>query len=747
MVQQRALNLSNNQKISMTEISLHSLLGISTSFGTFQAKNFTVHPSGSLIYSTGKLLVIHDPKTGEQRIFPGHTQTITAVAVSPCGKYVASGQDTDGAGQSCIFLWTYESGESVVLEAFPSGVRFIDFSPDSHFLAACSLTCGLVACWSSDDYTVVGRFTAKDASCNAFVSFGQITSDEVKKPRPSMNFVSADHNKIYNHMLAFNRATLTYEMTTATIAMPTTGTVRTFTAGIVSGDFCLCGTPSGELCVFNLKTSTLRTILKYFKCSVTSVLLLQESHTYPVTAACYALSSSYGDAIVVYGQDMLFNVVSELSVESSPITCLSHCIADRCLYAIVGFGAVFCFDLEHVTLQGDLAREKYDSVYLNRRGNIGELPGQQGFNNFGPQDRKFTITPISKSDTLPAGANVIVGFSLGQKSLIFSFPTLPLVVSCSLIINRHEYLVGATQNGTVQVWRLLGLGSAETRDNPTSLIATIQVTSSSTAATAICTLEDAIYVGFSNGSIIALKLIPTAGKEGFMLRKLFDVPNAHRAAVSALDANAKFLVSGGADGGIFTYSPSSGAHLAKITGNFCHIFSLKCDLLVPTILHASFSEGYIHTYDLKDPSQPRRLKNRQLPGGSNGFAYAISQVPVGRYELACACVDGLLRFFDFDVEEPVQSIALPASVFVNHKGRYMIDCNDKMLISAGCETEGDEVIMSLVCGADDWIPADTQFCNGVNGVSVWLSKLGPQAVLTGFSGEVVVYDIALQAVA
>ena len=559
-----------------------------------------------------------------------------------------------------------------------------------------------------------------------------------------MNFVSVDYNKIYSHLLVFNRATLTYEMTTSTIAMPTTGTVRTFTTGIVSGDFCFCGTPSGELCVFNLKTSTLRTILKYFKCSVTSILLLQESRTYPVVAECYALSSSDGDVIVIYGQDMLFNVVSDLSMESSSITCLSHCIAGACLYAIVGSGAVFRFELERAMLQGDLAREKYDSVYLNKRGNVGELPGQQGFNNFGPQDRKFTVTPLRKSDAPPTSANLIVGFSLGQRSLVFSFPTLPLVVSCSLVVGGQEYLVGATQSGTVQVWHLLGLGSAATRGNPTSLIATMQVSSASTAATAICTLEDTIYVGFSNGSIAALKMVPAAG-EGFVLRKLFDIPNAHRAAVSALDVNSQVLASGGADGGIFTYSPSSGAYLAKITGNFCHIFSVKCDILVPTILHASFSEGYIHTYDLKNAAQPKRLKNRQLPGGSNGFAYSISQVPVGRYELACACVDGLLRFFDFDVDAPVQAIALPSSVFVNHKGRYMIDCNDKVLISAGCETEGDEVIMSLVCGADDWIPADTQFCNGVNGASVWLSKLGSQVVLTGFSGEVAVYDITLQA--
>lgn len=108
--------------------------------------------------------------------------------------------------------------------------------------------------------------------------------------------------------------------------------------------------------------------------------------------------------------------------------------------------------------------------------------------------------------------------------------------------------MGATQSGTVQVWHLLGLGSAATRDNPTSLIATMQVSSASTAATAICTLEDTIYVGFSNGSIAALKMVPVAG-EGFVLRKLFDIPNAHRAAVSALDVNSQFLASGGADGG------------------------------------------------------------------------------------------------------------------------------------------------------------------------------------------------------
>ncbi|TNJ26561.1 WD40 repeat protein [Giardia muris] len=707
----------------MPTLGLSSFLGLTTVCDTFLGATFAVHPSGAFVYGAGRLVIVHNSTTNEQRIFPGHTRRINAVAVSPCGRYIATGQDADGPGQSLIRLWTFEDGNSLIIPAFTTGVRHISFSPDSQFIAACSSACGSVGCWAVEDGLLIGRYTAKDATANSFVVFRRVPAAELR-PRAPLLFVTGDHNKICKHTLTFNRATLSYDMTSAEVPMPSTGTVRSFVCADVSGAWCFCGTQAGELVVFNLETGVYRTMMKYCKGCLGSILALSAAGPEATDARTLALSSIDGDLLIIYGADAVYNVVSERSLPDGPsITCLSH--HENTLFAVVGSGSVLGFPLEGVALGGSLTRTKYDSTYLNKQGNRGELPGQQGFTSFGPHDRQFTCKPLTA-----AGPNDVRSYALCEPNLVISFPALPLIVSCPLTIDGHDYLVGATAAGTLQVWELAGLGVAQS-----SLLASAQAISTTVAATAICVGKDLIYVGFNSGYIGCFRF--TAGR----LEKAFEIPNAHRAAVTCLAVNDSLLVSGGADGGIFAYKPTSGAHLAKVTGSFCKVLSLVLDLVVPTLVHASFSEGFIHTYDFKTET-PRRLKNRQLPSGSGGFAHTIAQVPTGRYELVCACVDGCVRFYDFDVADPVQEIYVPQDIFVNHRGRYLLACNANALVSAGCETEGDEVLMTLACEADEWVPADTQLCNGVSVASIWLASDGTRVVITGFDGEVAVYELS-----
>jgi cilia- and flagella-associated protein 52 len=46
------------------------------------------------IYSLGSTVVIHDPRVGSQEFLHGHTDMVTCISLSKCGKYIASGQVT-----------------------------------------------------------------------------------------------------------------------------------------------------------------------------------------------------------------------------------------------------------------------------------------------------------------------------------------------------------------------------------------------------------------------------------------------------------------------------------------------------------------------------------------------------------------------------------------------------------------------------------------------------------------------------
>jgi WD40 repeat protein len=54
------------------------------------------HPNGiHMIYSLGSTVVINDPKKKDsQEFLQGHTNVVSCISVSKCGKYIASGQTT-----------------------------------------------------------------------------------------------------------------------------------------------------------------------------------------------------------------------------------------------------------------------------------------------------------------------------------------------------------------------------------------------------------------------------------------------------------------------------------------------------------------------------------------------------------------------------------------------------------------------------------------------------------------------------
>ncbi len=54
------------------------------------------HPDGShIVYPLGSTVVVKNLTDGTQTFLTGHTDLVTCVALSKCGRYIASGQKTN----------------------------------------------------------------------------------------------------------------------------------------------------------------------------------------------------------------------------------------------------------------------------------------------------------------------------------------------------------------------------------------------------------------------------------------------------------------------------------------------------------------------------------------------------------------------------------------------------------------------------------------------------------------------------
>jgi len=79
--------------------------------GTVQ-NGLIFHPDGQhLIYPLGSTVVIRDLSTSHsQRFLHGHVDKVSTVTLSPCGRYLASGQVTHMGFTAPILVWDFETG-------------------------------------------------------------------------------------------------------------------------------------------------------------------------------------------------------------------------------------------------------------------------------------------------------------------------------------------------------------------------------------------------------------------------------------------------------------------------------------------------------------------------------------------------------------------------------------------------------------------------------------------------------------
>ncbi|XP_059474873.1 uncharacterized protein LOC132196327 [Neocloeon triangulifer] len=101
------------------------------------AGGLVAHPDGvHIIYPMGAKLVLQNWDTGEQALLEGHTSSISSVAISSCGKFIASGQRLRPPyHKASVILWDFKGRvASNKYEVHRSTVCGLAFSCDSKFL-------------------------------------------------------------------------------------------------------------------------------------------------------------------------------------------------------------------------------------------------------------------------------------------------------------------------------------------------------------------------------------------------------------------------------------------------------------------------------------------------------------------------------------------------------------------------------------------------------------------------------------
>lgn len=111
----------------MINVSFDHFIGLNTDV------KILLHPSGeSYVYSSGAHVIISDARSSNSRIYRGHDDFITAIAISKDGKLVASGQK---GTNSNVIVWSYETMEEFFrFEEHDYMVQCLDFSEDCRVL-------------------------------------------------------------------------------------------------------------------------------------------------------------------------------------------------------------------------------------------------------------------------------------------------------------------------------------------------------------------------------------------------------------------------------------------------------------------------------------------------------------------------------------------------------------------------------------------------------------------------------------
>ena len=89
-------------------------------FGGRVVNGLKWHPGGEyIVFPLGTTVVVKNTRTNAQAFLQGHTDKVTCVALSECGRYIASGQRAQPGVKVrllvCMYVWALAEASAVAL--------------------------------------------------------------------------------------------------------------------------------------------------------------------------------------------------------------------------------------------------------------------------------------------------------------------------------------------------------------------------------------------------------------------------------------------------------------------------------------------------------------------------------------------------------------------------------------------------------------------------------------------------------
>ena len=210
-----------------------------------------------------------------QRLLRAHDMPVTALAVSPAGSLIASGQEGSQHVKGFaapVFVWHLISGRRVaVLKGLTGRANAVVFSPDERFVLACDENCLLLIWDLASSEVICGHRSPSPVTVVTWVDYAMVNRD------PVYRLAVGAGSSLHLASLAFQRARMQWLLELAPFAMPpSAGMVRAFRsiAACADNDCVFVGTSGGEVLTFKLSARIFRSCSQVCKNGATSLLSL-----------------------------------------------------------------------------------------------------------------------------------------------------------------------------------------------------------------------------------------------------------------------------------------------------------------------------------------------------------------------------------------------------------------------------------------------------------------------------------------
>jgi len=552
-----------------------------------------------MVSYTGCLVVIADvTNPHEQEFLRGHNEQITALAISPSGNLIASGQSSTTRvpnSEATVIVWDFETRQPVFrLMELHDGIQFsrncvrqLAFSPDEKFLAGADDQHNgpKMAVW----HTATAQLATLKKSDYplATLAWGDMVAS-ARKISKSANYtlLGTSRDKVLRYFLEFDVYTMQYKISEKAMQLPSTGLARTYNAAAVSklykdgrpdGQSFLCaGSSAGELCVFSVDELVFRAAVPVSMGGVLATCMTPHDTERGTPPKAYC---GCGDGVLklLQGGDLEWVCLMETVLE----------------------GAILSLTLS-ADQQELLAGTSSGNIYRLDAHTLDNLDSKAG------RSSKPLLASHSKA------------------------------ISCLAFGESSEWFVTASDAGTLRRWELSSYGVDYEVAPP---VRTTDATAI-TKAECLAVRRQTVLSGWNDGNIRAYD-----DETGNML---WEVVGAHRGGVSCIDLTPLYLVSAGADGAVRVWSDSASRQLV---GNFDEhkkrVTGLCVDLAKPSQIHTCADDKSVVTIDL---DQARRSHCHTV---KEGALRTMTQATTGELELITGDTAGNLKWWDCDEAEPV----------------------------------------------------------------------------------------------